>query len=97
MALSAKDFHPDSLHASPSGATPKLVIDLESIVNCRAVLAMDQITRDATIKALKEQLELCRIESASLDNDVARRSEMAQRSYAIKLLLEFMERKRGMQ
>lgn len=97
MALSADDLHPRQPYAPSSGATPKLVIDLESIVNCRAVLAMDQITRDATIKALKEQLELCQIESASLDNDVARRSEMAQRSYAIKLLLEFMERKRGMQ
>ena len=58
---------------------------------------MDQITRDATIKSLKEQLELCRIESASLDNDAARRSEMAERSRAIKILLQFMERKQSSQ
>jgi hypothetical protein len=53
---------------------------------------VDPITRDATIKALKEQLELCRVQSASLDNDPHRRNEMAETSYAIQLLLDFLER-----
>lgn len=54
---------------------------------------MDAITRDRTIKALQEQLQLCRIQSASLDNDAARRSQMAQTMDAIQLLLDFLERK----
>lgn len=56
---------------------------------------MDPITRDSTIKALKEQLEHCRIQAASLDNDADRRREMNETIYAIKLLLDFMERKEG--
>lgn len=58
---------------------------------------MDAVTRDRTIKALKEQLELCRIQSASLDNDAARRNEMTETSYAIQLLLDFLQRKEGWQ
>jgi len=58
---------------------------------------MDRITRDETIKALREQLELCRLRAASLDNDADRRSEMAQTSYAIQLLLDFLQRKEGLQ
>lgn len=58
---------------------------------------MDRITRDRTIKALREQLELCRIQAASLDNDADRRSEMTATSYAIQLLLDFLERKEGWQ
>lgn len=56
---------------------------------------MDQTTRDNTIKALREQLELCRVQAASLDNDAIRRNEMTETSYAIQLLLEFLERKDG--
>lgn len=58
---------------------------------------MDAITRDSTIKALKEQLELCRLQAASLDNDAGRRREMAETIYAIQLLLEFLQRKEGWQ
>jgi hypothetical protein len=58
---------------------------------------MDQITRDRTIAALKEQLELSRIQAASLDNDAGRRSQMAETSYAIQLLLDFLQRKDGLQ
>jgi len=58
---------------------------------------MDQVTRDITIKALKEQLELCRLQAASLDNDADRRSEIEQISYAIQLLLDFLQRKEGWQ
>ena len=54
---------------------------------------MDQITRERTIAALKEQLELCRIRAASLDNTDRLRNEMAQTSYAIQLLLDFLQRK----
>ena len=54
---------------------------------------MDRITRDWTIQALREQLELCRVQAASLDNDADRRREMVETSYAIQLLLDFMERK----
>ena len=54
---------------------------------------MDQNTRNNTIKALKAQLELCRMQAASLDNDAERRNEMAQTTYAIQLLLDFMQRK----
>jgi hypothetical protein len=56
---------------------------------------MDRKTRDVTIQALKEQLELCRLQSASLDIDAGRRSEMAEMRYAIQLLLDFLERKEG--
>jgi len=56
---------------------------------------VDQFTRDRTIQALREQLELCRLQAASLDNNADRRSEMAQSSYAIQLLLDFLERKQG--
>jgi len=55
---------------------------------------MDPITRDITIKALKEQLEFCRLQAASLDNDSDRRNEMAQTGYAIQLLLDFLQRKK---
>jgi hypothetical protein len=58
---------------------------------------MDPVTRDSTIRALREQLELCRIQAASLDNDVQRRNEMAEKRYAIQLLLDFLERKEGLQ
>lgn len=54
---------------------------------------MDPTTRDTLIKALKEQLELCRVQAASLDNDALRRNEMKETSYAIQLLLDFLERK----
>lgn len=54
---------------------------------------MDRITRDWTIQALREHLELCRVQAASLDNDADRRREMAETCYAIQLLLDFMERK----
>jgi len=56
---------------------------------------MDQVTRKLTVKALREQLELFRIQSASLDNDANRRSEMTETVYAIQLLLDFLERKEG--
>ena len=58
---------------------------------------MDPIARDSWIRTLREQLELCRIQSASLDNDTYRRKEMAEASYAIQLLLDFLERKEGWQ
>ena len=58
---------------------------------------MDPITRDRTIRALKEQLELCRLQAASLDNEADRRNEMAQTTYAIQLLLDFLQRKEGWQ
>jgi hypothetical protein len=54
---------------------------------------MDSIARDSWIKALKAQLELCRLRSASLDNDADRRKKMADTTYAIQLLLDFLERK----
>ena len=56
---------------------------------------MDPISRDRTIKDLKKQLELCRIQAASLDNNADRRNEMTEASYAIQLLLDFLERKEG--
>ena len=56
---------------------------------------MDAVTRDTTIKALKEQLELCRLQAASLDNDAQRRNEMVETSQAILLLLDFLSRKEG--
>ena len=56
---------------------------------------MDQVTRNSTIKALREQLKQCRLQAASLDNDADRRTEMTQMSDAIQLLLDFMERKEG--
>ncbi len=58
---------------------------------------MDQLTRDTTIKALREQLELYRIQSASLDNDALRRAEMVETTYAIQLLLDFLQRREGLQ
>jgi hypothetical protein len=58
---------------------------------------VDPTTRDSTIKALKQQLELCRVQAASLDNDADRRKEMAEKSYAIQLLLDFLQRKEGWQ
>jgi hypothetical protein len=58
---------------------------------------VDPITRDSTIKALKEQLEICRVQAASLDNDADRRKEMAEQSCAIQLLLAFLQRKEGWQ
>lgn len=58
---------------------------------------MDSTTRDSWIKALKEQLELYRLQAASLDNDPDRRREMAETSYAIQLLLDFLQRKDGLQ
>lgn len=53
---------------------------------------MDPITRDRTIQTLRAQLELCRLQAASLDNGADRRKEMAERSYAIQLLLDFLQR-----
>jgi hypothetical protein len=58
---------------------------------------MDQITRERTIAALKEQLDLCKIQAASLDNDAIRRTQMAETRYAIQLLLDFLQRKEGLQ
>ena len=58
---------------------------------------MDPITRDSTIKALKHQLELCRVQAASLDNDADLRKEMSEKSHAIQLLLDFLQRKEGWQ
>jgi hypothetical protein len=40
-------------------------------------------------------MELARLQAASLDNDVDRRREMAETSYAIQLLINFLERKEG--
>ena len=54
-------------------------------------------TREATVNALREQLELHRIQSASLDNDATRRAEMVDRTNAIQLLLEFLQKKEEMQ
>ena len=56
---------------------------------------MDAATRDSTIKALKEQLELSRLQAASLDNDAQRRNEMVETCQAIQLLLDFLQRKEG--
>jgi len=56
---------------------------------------MDRITRDRTIQALREQLELYRLRAASLDNDADSRSEMAHTAYAIQLLLDFLQRREG--
>ena len=58
---------------------------------------MDPNNRDRFIKELREQLELCRIQSASLDIDSHRRKEMAETTYAIQLLLDFLQRKEGLQ
>ena len=57
---------------------------------------MDSVTRDKTVRDLKEQLERCRIQAASLDNDTTRRNEMTQTMDAIQLLLDFLQRKDGM-
>lgn len=67
----------------------------ESFTHHCEVSRMDPITRDRTIQALREQLDLCRLQAASLDNDADRRTEMAQTSYAIQLLLDFLQRKEG--
>jgi hypothetical protein len=56
---------------------------------------MDAARREITILALKEQLELCRLQAASLDNDAQRRKEMVEAGYAIQLLLDFLQRKNG--
>jgi hypothetical protein len=58
---------------------------------------VDPITRNSTIKALKQQLELCRVQAASLDNDADRRNEMSEKSHAIQLLLDFLQKKDGWQ
>lgn len=58
---------------------------------------MDPSTRDRFIKQLEEQLELCRRQAASLDNDSGRRSEITETSHAIQLLLDFLQRKEGWQ
>lgn len=57
--------------------------------------AMDASTRDNTIRALKEHLDRCRLQAASLDNDSGQRNEMAETCYGIQLLLDFLERKDG--
>jgi hypothetical protein len=54
---------------------------------------MDAVTRESTIKALKEQLEVFRLQSASLDYDAEKRHEMVETCYAIQLLLDFLQRK----
>jgi hypothetical protein len=54
---------------------------------------MDRMTRDETIQALKEQLELNRMRAASLDNDADGREESAHTIRAIRLLLDFLQRK----
>jgi hypothetical protein len=56
---------------------------------------MDRITRDKTIQALKEQLELYRMRAASLDHDRDGREEFAHTIGAIQLLLDFLQRKDG--
>ena len=56
---------------------------------------MDRVTRDKTIQALKEQLELNRMRAASLDNNADRREEFAHIIRAIQLLLDFLQRKDG--
>jgi hypothetical protein len=56
---------------------------------------MDRVTRDKTIQALKEQLELNRMRAASLDNNADRREEFAHTIRAIQLLLDFLQRKDG--
>jgi len=56
---------------------------------------MDQAARESTIKALREQLELSRVQAASLDNDSNRREELREQRDAIQLLLDFLERKKG--
>ena len=58
---------------------------------------MDPITRDSSIRELKEQLELYPVQSASLENDADRRSELTETCYAIQLLLDFLQRKEGLQ
>jgi hypothetical protein len=52
---------------------------------------MDPVTRDLTIKALKEHQKFCRVQFASLDNDANQRTEMEQTCYGIQLLLDFLE------
>jgi hypothetical protein len=53
---------------------------------------LDPTTRGITIKSLRQQLDLCRVQSASLDNNADRRHEMAETIFAIQLLLDFLER-----
>ena len=53
---------------------------------------MDPVTRDITIKALTEHLKFCQVQLASLDNDAQKRTEMADASNAIQLVLEFLDR-----
>ena len=53
---------------------------------------MDSVTRDITIKALKDHLKFCQLQFASLDNDEHRRNQMADTCYGIQLLLDFLER-----
>ena len=52
---------------------------------------MDPVTRDITIRDLKDHLKFCQLQFASLDNDAHRRNEMADTCYAIQLLLDFLE------
>ena len=56
---------------------------------------MDLITLDRTTRALVEQLELCRMQAASLDTDRERREGIAETTYAIQLLLALLRRKQG--
>ena len=56
---------------------------------------MYRIIRDSWINELSEQLAVCRIQGASLDNDAEHRIKMAETIYAIRLLLDLLERKEG--
>lgn len=56
---------------------------------------MDRVTLGNIIQDLREQLELSRIQDASLENDADRRARIAERTYAIRLLFDLLER-RGM-
>jgi hypothetical protein len=54
---------------------------------------MDRVTLGTMIQTLREQLELSRIQAASLDNDADRRARIAERTYAIRLLFDLLERR----
>ena len=56
---------------------------------------MDLITLDRTARALVDQLELCRMQAASLDSDREHREEIAKTSYAIQFLLALLRRRQG--
>jgi len=57
---------------------------------------MDRVTLDKLIQVLRDQLELSRIRAASLDNDADLRARIAERTHAIQLLIDFLERRQTM-